>query len=119
MRMRPALTTRSITRIWRTIFTPPWWGQRPIGTLPLPDYKIEGHVYQRDGDGNDVAINRCRVRLYYRPNGALIASTITDAAGYFRVLNLMPGVNDYYAVAFDPEAGPMQNALVYDRLTAQ
>lgn len=114
---RPALTTRSITRMWRAIFTPPWWGQRPIGTLPLPDRQIEGHVYQRDTGGNDAPINRCRVRLYYRPNGVLVANAISDAAGYFKFTDLMPDANAYYAVAFDPDGTPVQNALIYDLLT--
>ncbi len=115
----PALTTKPSGRMWRAIFTSPWWGQRPIGALPLPDYKIEGHVYQRDTGGNDVPINCCRVRLYYRPNGVLIANAITDATGYFRVLNLMPESGKYYAVAFDSDSAPMQNALIYDRLSSQ
>lgn len=119
MRAPPARTTKVATKLWRAIFTPPWWGQRPIGTLPLPNSRIEGHVYQRDEDDVDLPVNRCRVRLYYRPNGALVANGVTDAAGHFRFLNLMPGTADYYVIAFDPDGAPVQNALIYDRLTPQ
>ncbi len=114
----PAMTMRRMDRLWRAILTPPWWGGRPIGSLPMPNSYIEGHVYQRGEDDVDVPIGRCRVRLYYRPNGALIANAITDAAGHYRFENLMPEANAYYAVAFDPDSPPAQNSLVLDRLSS-
>lgn len=114
----PALTMRAMDRLWRAILTPAWWGSRSIGSLPMPNAYIEGHVYQRGEDEVDVPVGKCRVRLYYRPNGVLIANAITNAAGYYRFDNLMPEANAYYAVAFDPDSDPAQNSLVLDRLSS-
>lgn len=114
----PALTMRKMAGLRRAILTPLWWGSRPVGSLPMPDSYIEGHVYQRGDDDVDAPLGRCRVRLYYRPNGLLIANSITDAAGHYRFENLMPEANAYYAVAFDPDSPPAQNSLVLDRLSS-
>ncbi len=110
-------TTKYIDLTRRTIFTPTWWGSRPIGTLPLPDFKIEGHVYQRDDEGNDTPIYLCRVRLHYRANGVAIATTKTDANGFYRFKDLMPDAASYYVVAFDPDGGVNQNAVILDKLS--
>ncbi|QZI85843.1 hypothetical protein CPT_Suso_040 [Stenotrophomonas phage Suso] len=99
------------------VLTPPWWGSRPIGSLPVPDFKIEGHVYQRDDEGNDTPIYLCRVRLHYRPNGVAIATTKTDRNGFYRFDDLMPDIAYYYVVAFDPDGGVNQNAVILDKLS--
>lgn len=108
---------RSVEESTRVIFTPPYWGLRPIGTLPLPDFKIEGHVYQRDDEGNDTPIYLCRVRLHYRRNGVAIATTKTNAQGFYRFKDLMPDAASYYVVAFDPDGGVNQNAVILDKLS--
>lgn len=111
----PATANTADTR--RMIPTPTWWGSRPIGALPVPDFKIEGHVYQRDDEGNDTPIPLCRVRLHYRTNGVAIATTTTDANGFYRFKDLMPDAASYYAVAFDPDGGVNQNAVILDKLS--
>lgn len=111
------VTMKTTDTVRRTIFTPVWWGSRPIGTLPVPDFKIEGHVYQRDDEGNDTPIALCRVRLHYRANGVAIATTKTDANGFYRFKDLMPDAASYYVVAFDPDGGVNQNAVILDKLS--
>lgn len=106
------------SRTYTSVQTPPWWGQRSITSTPVPDFKIEGQVLQRDESGVDTPLYLCRVRLYYRVSGAMIATTITAADGSFRFVDLMPGAGAYYVVAFDPEGAPVQNALIYDRLAS-
>lgn len=83
----------------------------------MPDFKIEGHVYQRDDDGNDTPIYLCRVRLHYRISGVAIATTKTDANGFYRFEDLMPDAASYYVVAFDPDGGVNQNAVILDKLS--
>ncbi|GEM_PF-5676262 len=112
-----AATTRSLDGTAAVILTPPWWGVRPIGALPMPDFKIEGTVYQRDDEGNDTPVPLCRVRLHYRVNGVAIATVTTDANGRYRFSDLMPDIASYYAIAFDPDGGVNQNAVILDKLS--
>jgi hypothetical protein len=76
---------------------------------------------QRDPDGvlPDYPLQYVRVALFYRRLHTLIDIQLSDADGYVRFDNLMPGSQAYYAVAFDPEGAPMQNAVIWDRLTPE
>lgn len=100
----------------KMVFTPTWWGSRPIGTLPYPEGQISGLVYQRT-DAGDVPLANCKVRLYYRPNGAIAGETLTNSQGKYKFDTLMPENRAYYAVALDPEGAPIQNAAIFDSLT--
>lgn len=100
----------------RMVFTPLWWGIRPIGELPYPEGGVSGQVYQRTGAG-DVPLANCKVRLYYRPNGAIVGDTVTNSQGKYSFDLLMPEDGAYYAVALDPDGAPMQNGAIFDRLT--
>lgn len=112
------LVTKRSRSLAKMIMTPTWWGSRPIGTLPLPNDMISGKVLQRQSDGSDLPLAGVRVRLHYRPNGALIAQTLSAADGFYMFKNLMPEINAYYAIAFDPDAPPPQNAVILDRLSS-
>lgn len=101
----------------RLVQTPPWWGARPIGTLPLPNFKIEGQVLRINEHGVEVVVPNTRVRLHYRRTGQVIASVVSDAQGRYKFVDLMPGGGDYYAVAFDQDRRALENALALDRLS--
>lgn len=99
---------------------PPWWG--PSGsTTQLPTYKLRGRVMQRDPDGvlPDAPIQYARVALFFRRLHALVDIQLSDVNGYVQFDNLMPGGQAYYAIAFDPEGAPLQNAVIWDRLTPE
>lgn len=74
---------------------------------------------QRDEDGGDHPLPRCVVSLFHRQTRTHIGRTRTDDEGYFRFRDLMPGEGIYFAVAFDPDGLPVQNALILDRLTPE
>jgi len=97
----------------KTILTPPWWGSRPIShTGPIPNREIRGQV-QQDG----VALPHVVVHLYYRKTGLLIATARSNLAGDVVFPDLMLDALGYYAVALDPEGAPLQNAIIWDRLS--
>lgn len=109
------LPTVTLDRIWRSVGTPLWWGSRPIGALPLPNFKLEGRVLQRTADGTEFPLVT-RVALYYRRSMGLIAVTRSSPLGDFRFDTLMPEMGQYFMVALDPDGSPDQNALIYDKL---
>ena len=116
----PPLETkmRSYVRITRGV--PPWWG--PSGsTTQLPTYKLRGRVMQRDPDGvlPDAPVRYARVVLFFRRLHTLVDIQLSDVDGYVQFDNLMPGGQAYYAIAFDPEGAPLQNAVIWDRLTPE
>lgn len=116
----PPLETkaRSYVRITRGV--PPWWG--PAGsTAQLPTYKLRGRVMQRDPNGvlPDAPVQYARVVLFFRRLHTLVDIQLSDADGYVQFDNLMPGGQAYYAIAFDPEGAPLQNAVIWDRLTPE
>lgn len=109
---------RSYVRITRGV--PPWWG--PSGsTTQLPTYKLRGRVMQRDPDGvlPDAPVQYARVVLFFRRLHTLVDIQLSDVDGYVQFDNLMPGGQAYYAIAFDPEGAPLQNAVIWDRLTPE
>ena len=79
-------------------------------------YEVKGVVVQRSG-GVDTPVPYCRVRLYHRQNGVAVSSAMTDAVGQFVFPNLPQRSEAFFAVAFDPDGAPSQNALVFDKLT--
>lgn len=109
---------RSYVRVTRGV--PPWWG--PSGsTTQLPTYKMRGRVLQRDPDGvlPDAPVMNARVALYFRRLHTLIDIQLSDEDGYVQFDNLMPGTQAYYAIAFDPEGAPLQNSVLWDRLSSE
>lgn len=110
---------RSRGKMCITRGVPPWWG-RPDSTTQLPTYKIRGRVMQRDPDtGIDTPLSLVRVALFFRRLHTLVDIQRSDDDGYVQFDNLMPGPQGYYAVAFDPEGAPLQNAVIYDRLSSE
>lgn len=104
----------------RTRGVPPWWG--PVGsTTQLPTYKIRGRVMQRDPDGvlDDWPLANVRVALFFRRLNTLLDVKRSDANGYVQFDNLMPGNGAYYGVALDSEGAPLQNSIIWDRLTPE
>lgn len=99
---------------------PPWTGTSPpIGVGPQPVHTLSGRVLQRDENNEDHPLANCVVSLFHRQTRTHIARTRTNTDGSFRFKELMPGVGIYFAVAFDPEGLPVQNALIFDRLTPE
>lgn len=101
--------------------TPAWWGSVPAGSNPvLPNYELRGRVLQRDPETlEDNPLANVRVALFFRRTNFLVDLQVTDEDGYFVFPNIMPGNQAYYAIALDPEGDPLQNSLIYDRLTSQ
>jgi len=56
------------------------------------------------------------VRLHSRISGVVVGGGLTDASGFISFSGLNPDINDYYAVAFDPDGGEVYNALIFDRI---
>lgn len=99
---------------------PPWWGP-PYSTSQLPTYKLRGRVMQRDPDGiiDDYPVGNIHVALYFRKLHALIDIQRSDEDGYVQFDNLMPGNQAYYGIAFDSEFAPLQNSIIWDRLSSE
>ncbi|QZI85684.1 tail fiber [Stenotrophomonas phage Summit] len=98
---------------------PPWWGSAG-STNVLPTYRLRGRVMQRDPDtGTDSPVMNAQVALFYRRLHTLIDIRISDEDGYVEFKNLMPGQNAYYAIAFDPDGGTVQNAVIWDLLSSE
>lgn len=91
---------------------------RPIGEAPFPLYTIAGTAFQRTESG-DVPLARCKLVLFHKKTRLPVAQVTTAADGTYTFNNLMPGVGMYFAIAFDPDSAPVQNALILDRLTAE
>ncbi len=97
---------------------PPWWGP-PNATTQLPTYELRGRVLQRDPDtGEDVPCHNIRVALFFRKLHSLVDIQLSDRDGYVHFKNLMPGNQAYYAIAFDAAGAPVQNSILWDRLTS-
>lgn len=114
------VSTKKVQTIRVTRGVPPWWG--PSGsTTQLPTYKLRGRVMQRDPDGvlPDTPVQYARVVLFFRRLHTLVDIQLSDVDGYVQFDNLMPGGQAYYAIAFDPEGAPLQNAVIWDRLTPE
>lgn len=105
--------------LWRMRQTPAWWGTLPPGQTPiLPDYELRGRVMVRDPETlEDSPVANCRVALFFRRTNYVIDMDVSDDDGYVHFPNIMPGNQAYYAIAFDPEGSPMQNSIIWDRLT--
>ncbi|QIN95191.1 tail protein [Stenotrophomonas phage vB_SmaS_DLP_3] len=98
---------------------PPWWGA-PGSTTTLPTFRLRGRVMQRDPDtGTDSPVMNAQVALFYKKLHTLIDIKLSNAQGYVEFKNLMPGQNAYYAIAFDPEGGTIQNAVIWDQLSSE
>lgn len=116
----PPMETKKAQTVKVTRGVPPWWG--PSGsTTQLPTYKLRGRVMQRDPDGvlPDAPVQYARVVLFFRRLHTLVDIQLSDVDGYVQFDNLMPGGQAYYAIAFDPEGAPLQNAVIWDRLTPE
>lgn len=114
------VTTKKVQTVKVTRGVPPWWG--PSGsTTQLPTYKLRGRVMQRDPDGvlPDAPVQYARVVLFFRRLHTLVDIQLSDVDGYVQFDNLMPGSQAYYAIAFDPEGAPLQNAVIWDRLSPE
>lgn len=111
---------RMFTQFKRTRGVPPWWGPT-TATTQLPTYKIRGRVMQRDPDGvlPDWPLANVRVALFYRRLNALLDVQLSDVNGYVQFDNLMPGNGAYYGIAFDNEGSPLQNSIIWDRLSSE
>ena len=59
------------------------------------------------------------VVLFFRRLHTLVDIQLSDVDGYVQFDNLMPGGQAYYAIAFDPEGAPLQNAVIWDRLSPE
>lgn len=112
--------TKTESSVYVTRGVPAWWGP-PGSTTQLPTYKMRGRVLQRDPDGvlPDAPVANARVALYFRRLHTLIDIQLSDEDGYVQFDNLMPGTQAYYAVAFDPEGAPLQNSVLWDRLSSE
>lgn len=98
--------------------TPSWaGGPRPVGAEPAAVYAVGGTVKQRL-NGVDSPLANCLVRLYARRTGMPAGAALTGLDGSFRVGNLLPETAGFFAIAFDPDGAPVQNALIFDRLQA-
>jgi hypothetical protein len=94
--------------------TPQWWGGDSLGgSAPPPTYELRGRVLQEDEP-----IANVRVALFFRRLNLLIAMQRSDANGYVHFKNLMPGDQQYYAIALDPAGSPLQNSIIWDRLSS-
>ncbi|MGL6290144.1 MAG: hypothetical protein ACRC2H_05615 [Silanimonas sp.] len=56
------------------------------------------------------------VRLHSRISGIVVGGGLTNGSGFVSFNGLNPDINDYYAVAFDPDGGEVYNALIFDRI---
>ena len=76
---------------------------------------------QRDPNGvlPDAPVQYARVVLFFRRLHTLVDIQLSDVNGYVQFDNLMPGGQAYYAIAFDLEGAPLQNAVIWDRLTPE
>lgn len=104
----------------RTFLAPAWWGSKsPNADLRNPTHEIRGRVMQRNPDTQvNTPLALARVALFYRRHHTFIAGALSDADGYVVFKNLMPENQAYYAIAFDPEGAPLQNAVIWDRLSS-
>lgn len=115
----PVNVTKKVQVFKITRGVPPWWG--PSGsTAQLPTYKIRGRVMQRDPDTlEDTPVQNVRVALFFRRLHTLVDIQLSDADGYVQFDNLMPGVQAYYGIAIDSDNAPMQNSIIWDRLSSE
>ena len=99
---------------------PAWWGALQPGVPEtLPTYELRGRVMQRDEVTlEDYPLPNTRVALFFRRTNYVIDMQVSDEDGYVHFPNIMPGSQAYYAIAFDPEGSPMQNSILWDRLTS-
>jgi hypothetical protein len=97
---------------------PSYYGAVALGTNVDMSYQLEGTVVEVDDDGNDVPVHNASVRLFNRQTDVIIERKLTDAAGYFIFDGLLKGDARYYIIAFYPNGNLIQNAKIYDRLTA-
>ena len=97
---------------------PSWWGIADYTTLTAT-YELRGQVLQHiEETDEDVPLPNTRVALFFRRTYAVIDMKVSDENGYVTFENLMPGNQAYFAIAFDPEGSPMQNSILWDRLTS-
>ena len=72
------------------------------------EYSLAGTV---NSSGTPVA--GATLRLYNKANGALMATTRSDAVGDYAFTDLTNTAEDYFVVVFDA----VENALIFDRVT--
>ena len=85
--------------------------------LIYPDYVLRGadNTLKIAGTVNEKSVPiPCRVRLFERASGILVADTATDAMGNYVFLNLV-ATTLYYLVAHHPTQ--QYNAVIQDRIT--
>lgn len=115
----PPAAVRRFKQVQVTRGVPPWWGMSG-STSQLPTYKIRGRVMQRDPETlEDTPVQNVRVALFFRRLHTLVDIQLSDANGYVQFDNLMPGVQAYYGIAIDSDNAPMQNSIIWDRLSSE
>lgn len=91
----------------------------PLNAVGVPDINV-GASASLSGTvlNGSTPVPYCAVKLYRRQLGVLIAQTLTNTSGAFSFGDL-PTSNplDYFAVAFDPPGGSVENALIFDYLS--
>lgn len=110
------------TRLWLT--PADWFGFFPtISSAAAANIdmrrKLEMQVRQvvDDAEPDGVPMPGAIVSLFYRKSRALVAERRADASGVVKFHSLPYETAGYFAVAFDPDGPPEQNAKVYDKLT--
>ena len=113
----PDASTRVISPSRVSLGTPSWWGP-PVAGAPKPDHVLRGRVMQRDPETlEDTPRANIRVGLFYRRLMSLIDVQRSDSEGYVTFRNIMPGNQAYFGIAFDNADSPLQNSIIWDRLT--
>ncbi len=114
------LTTKIVGRIAHTRPVPAWNQTPGVNILSLDaSGAISGAVDEETAPSTYTPKSGATVRLYYRPNGLLIATTTTDGSGNFSFSGLdTADLENYSAVAVDDDAGTDWNLAVADRITA-
>lgn len=109
-------------RVWLT--PGDWYGFFPTITSTAANNidmrrKLEMQVRQvvDEAEPDGVPLPGAIVSLFYRRSRALVAEQRADANGVVKFHNMPYETAGYFAVAFDPDGPPDQNAKVYDKLT--
>jgi len=90
------------------------WTQPTVG-IPITG-SISGKTKEKDGTNPAVVVPYRIVQLIYRPSGAVIMRTRSDATGTYTFNGLEPNVNKYTVLGFDLDASQF-NAAVQDTIS--
>ena len=85
----------------------------PLLFTSLPGV-LSGSVLQ-----NGSPLGGVRVAVFYRKNRQVAAATRSKPDGTWSVDGLVMDPSAYFAIAFDPPGAPIQNAIIYDLLSAE